>query len=190
MRTIVCALFVSALTYAAPTLAQTANFKCAAPGTVVEYSDGGRTTWTAQDGNTCRLRVKRPKAEEQDRVWYAPTAAVNTNISKLWAEQLKPSTLWPLTVGKRITGQYDGPGTTRQGGRWTNAITVEKFEKLTTKAGTFDTFVVVWQQDGVTHFFKSTLRQWYAPDPGVIVKYDYNATDGENQSGEAVSIKR
>jgi hypothetical protein len=190
MRMIVGALVASALACAAPALAQTANFKCPAPGTRIEFSDGGQTTWTGQDGNSCRIRQKRPKAEERDLLWYAPAAATTPSNAKIWAEQLKPSTLWPLTVGKKISGLYDGPGTTRQSGRWTNTFTVEKFEKISTKAGTFDAFVVVWQQDGVTHYFKSTLRQWYAAGPGVIVKFDYNDTEGLTTNGEATSIKQ
>lgn len=173
-------------------MAQPAEFKCAAPGTVVEYSDGQRTTWVAQQGNTCRLRSKAPNGDETDTIWYVPTATVRVGASSTWADQVKPSTLWPLAVGKKLQGRYDGAGSDAgYSGSWISSITVEKTERLTTKAGAFDTFVVVFQQEGLPpNNFKSTLRQWYAPDPGVTVKFDYTDNRTQKRNGEAISIRR
>ena len=171
--------------------AQTAEFKCPTPGTVVEFSDGQRTTWIGREGNFCRLQQKGRDGAETLRNWFAPAALLNASGSQTWADQLKPSTLWPLAVGKKIAGRYDGPGNTPGfTGSWQQSITVEKFERITVKAGTFDTFVVAFEQDGISHRFKGTFRQWYAPEPGVTVKFEYNDSQPVKLSGEATSIKR
>lgn len=171
-------------------VAQTAAFKCAAPGTIVEFSDGQRTTWIGQDGNKCRLQQKRSDGTEVLNNWFAPTAIVAAAGSQAWADQIKPWTLWPLAVGKKIEGRYDGPSSTAGGsGSWIQKITVEKIERLTIPAGTFDTFVVVAEQEAISHRFKSTFRQWYAVGPGVTIKFEYSDSQPRSVKGEAVSIK-
>ena len=173
-------------------IAQTAEFKCPTPGTIVEFSDGRRTTWVAQEGNTCRLQSKPPTGPEVAQIWYAPTATAGVGASSAWAQQVKPSTLWPLTVGKRIQGRYDGAGSDAGfSGSWISTIFVEKTERIATRAGTFDTFVVVYQQEGLPpNNFKSTLRQWYAADPGVTVKFDYSDSRPQKANAEATAIRR
>jgi hypothetical protein len=164
---------------------------CPPPGTVVEFSDSQRTTWLAQEAKFCRLQQKGRDGQETARNWYAPTAILSASGTQTWADQVKPWTLWPLAVGKKITARYDGPSTTASySGSWSQTITVEKYEKITTKAGTFDTFVVLSEQDGISHRFKSSFRQWYAPEAGVTVKFDYSDSGGAKVIGEATSIKR
>lgn len=192
MRIISSAALAMVAVYAMPALAQTADFKCAAPGTVVEFSDGLRTTWVNQEGNVCRLQQKRRDGSEATLNWYAPAVSQSVSAGSVWANQVKPWTLWPLAVGKKISARYDGPGQDPGfSGSWTVTITVEKFEKVTTKAGTFDAFVVAYQSDQIGRSFRTILRNWYAPDPGVTVKFDYS-TNNETQrsNGEAISIKR
>jgi hypothetical protein len=182
---------VIALFFAASVSAQTAAFKCPPAGTIVEYSNGISATWLAQEGNFCRYQQKAADGQQTVRNWYAPAALSTASTSQAWAEQFKPWTLWPLAVGKKITGRYDGPGSTAGfSGSWMHSLTVEKFAKITTKAGTFDTFVVAFEQDGISHRFKGVFRQWYAPEPGVNVKFDYSDSTGVKSSGEAISIKR
>ena len=173
-------------------MAQTAEFKCPSPGTIVEFSDGQRTTWVGQEGNVCRLQQKRADGTEAATNWYAPTALLPAGASSAWATQVKPSTLWPLSVGKKISARYDGPGQDPGfSGSWTIAITVEKYETVTTKAGTFGAFVVMFQSDQIGRSFRTVFRQWYAPDPGVTVKFEFStANDTQRRSGEAVSIRR
>jgi hypothetical protein len=101
-------------------------------------------------------------------------------------------TLWPLAVGKKIQARYDGRGSNGSySGSWITTLTVEKAEKITTKARTFDTFVVVYEVEGLLpNHFKSTLRQWYAPEPGVTVKWDYSDNRAQERSLEATVIRR
>ena len=172
-------------------LAQTADFKSPASGTFVEFSDGQKTTWVGQQDNFCRLQQKNRDGNESARNWFAPAAILGASQTQVWADQFKPWTLWPLSVGKKIAGRYDGPGSSPGfSGSWTHSITVEKFERITTKAGTFDTFVVVFDQEGISHRLKSAFRQWYAPEPGVTVKLDFNENNTTKFNAEAASIHR
>lgn len=190
MRTVFAIVALATMSFSASTVAQTASFKCAVPGTTVEFSDGQRTTWVGQEGNKCRLQQKRRDGTEVVNYWFAPAALLSAAGTQVWADQLKPWTLWPLTVGKKIEGRYDGPSSTAGGtGSWLHKLTVEKTERITTKAGAFDTFVVAFEQEGISHRWKSVLRQWYAPAPGVSVKFDYSDSQTQTGKGEAISIK-
>lgn len=183
---------VGALSAAAlsPAMAQTAQFKCAKPGTTVEYSDGGRTVWQSQEGDACRSITRQPNGTETVSIWYAPTLSARADAGTGYASQLKVGTLWPLAVGKKLTGRYDGPsGTAGYQGSWYNTVTIDGYEKVTTKAGTFDAFVVTKQEEAISHKFRSTLKSWYAPENGVTVKFTYTDSNGGNRAGEAVSIK-
>lgn len=191
----IVALFTVIALNAVDAVAQSPEFKCPAPGTVVEFSNGEKTLWVSQDGNTCRIRspLLPPREKEVvDKIWYAPAAASLVSASSAWAQQVKPSNLWPLAVGKKIQARYDGMTLIpNYEGSWIMTLTVEKAEKISTKAGTFDTFVVAYQVEGLTrNLIKSTLRQWYAPEPGVVVKMDYSDNRLHKDSGEATVIRR
>ena len=57
---------------------------------------------------------------------YAPTLSLRASQSQAFAEQVKPWTLWPLSVGKKITGRFDGVGSNPSfgSGTWLQTITV------------------------------------------------------------------
>ena len=169
---------------------QSTDFKCAKAGMVIENSDGSRVTWQGQRGDTCLVSFKATTGEENSFVWYAPTLALRADRSQAFAQQVKPSTLWPLTVGKKLTGRYDGVGTDSTGtGSWSETISVDSYEKITTKAGTFDVFVVTRREESLSSKFKSTARNWYAPALGSAVKTTYTDSNGGNRSYEAVTIR-
>jgi hypothetical protein len=169
--------------------AQTAEFKCAQPGTVVDFSDGTRMTWQGPEGNHCKLMMKQPSKDELPFSWYAPTLTVPANRSQAFADQVKPWTLWPLSVGKKLTGRFQGEGQTGPG-TWDEKITVDAYEKLTTRAGTFDVFVVTHQEEAFSHKYRSTLRQWYAPALGAAVKFTFTDNQGANRAAEATAIRQ
>lgn len=173
-------------------MAQTAEFKCAKPGIVVEFSNGTRTTWQGAEGNYCKLLSKPPTGDEFASIWYAPTLSLRADQSRAFADQIKPWTLWPLSVGKKITGRYDGVGSNPGfgAGSWINTITVDSYEKLTTKAGTFDVFVVSKSEEAISHKYRSTFRQWYAPALGATVKFTFADNQGANRAGEATAIRQ
>jgi hypothetical protein len=171
--------------------AQTASFKCAKPGTTLQYSDGGSTTWIAQEGNSCKLASRSPNGTENTIIWFAPTMTARPEHSQSYAKQLKPETLWPLAVGKEIVGRYDGAGSQIGGqGSWHNVITVDGYEKVTTKAGTFDTFVITKQEEALSHKYRSTIKLWYAPEPGITIKFTFTDNNAANRAGELVTIRQ
>lgn len=170
---------------------QTANFKCPPAGTTVEYSETSVTKWLGAEANFCRVESKNRRGEVTTSDWYAPTATRGSNQSGAWVDQMKPSRLWPLTVGKKISARYTGANTLGSGtGVWDFTISVDGYEKVTTPAGTFDAFVVTNKQESLSGNFKSTWRNWYAPEAGVTVKFEYSNNQGSSSKGDAISIKR
>lgn len=170
--------------------AQTAAFKCAKPGTIVEYEDGSRTEWVGQEANYCRTNHKPKNEDARLTDWYAPMATVPANASRSWLDQVKPQAIWPLSVGKKLSARYDGAATIGSyQGSWTFTYTVDKYERITTKAGTFDAFLITRLQDRIDGTFKEKWSQWYAPEPGVVVRYDYWNNQGRTNKGDAVAIK-
>lgn len=171
---------------------QTAAFKCPKPGLVVQYEDGTITQALSEGQNSCRLTGKRPNEDAVVFDWYAPLAFVSTTSTNghSWLQQVKPSTLWPLAVGKKLSARYDGANNTgTSDGSWNFTFTVEKYERITTKAGSFDTFLITRTQEGIGRPFKEKWSQWYAPELGYHVRYDYSNNQGRTNKGDAVSIK-
>lgn len=170
-------------------LAQTAEFKCPKLGTVAETATGERIVWMGQQGNYCRRQVKTRTGEEFQDNWYAPTVSLRADRSQAFAEQVKPWTLWPLSAGKKITGRFDGVGTNLSGqGTWLQTITVDTYEKVTTKLGTFDAFVVTRNEEALSHRYKRTDRTWYAPAIGLTIKTTITDNQGRNDLYETAKV--
>jgi hypothetical protein len=169
--------------------AQNAPFKCPKPGTTFEYSDGNRATWTGPESNYCKYTGRSPKGNVATTAWFAPTMTARVEQAQSYAKQLKPESLWPLAVGNKVVGRYDGTGAQGQGS-WQNMITVEGYEKVATKAGTFDAFVVTKVEEGLSNKYRSSTKTWYAPELAVTVKFAFTDSNGANWSGELVSIKQ
>lgn len=189
MRVVLVGMIFAALAVGSAQ-AQTAAFKCPKPGTVVEFVDGTRTVWESAESNYC-VTVTTQAGNTIKYHWFAPSLIARETIAGGFGNQLKPWTLWPLTVGKKLTGRYDGGGQTAGfQGTWYETVTVDAYEKVTTKGGTFDTFVVTKKEEALSHPYKSTLRQWYAPELGVTVKYSFSDNQGTNRASEAVAIRQ
>ena len=170
--------------------AQTAEFKCPKPGTVVEWANGARTTWVGQEGNFCRRQIKDQKGEEYLQNWYAPTFPARANQSQAFVEQVKAWTLWPLSVGKKLTGRFDGVGSNPGfgPGSWHETVVVEAYEKIDTKIGQFDVFRVTRNEEALSHRYQSTYREWYAPALGVSVKVTFTDNQGTNLTFDVVRV--
>lgn len=171
-------------------LAQSAAFKCPTQKIVVEFSDKSVVTWTGVTGPaSCEIVIK-PSDGTETRTWfYAPTVNVAAHLSQTWVTQSKGADLWPLTVGKTITSRVDGPNATGAVDNWYYVFKIERAERLTTKAGTWDTFVVSRQEEA-SRGYKATNRHWFAPEPGVTVKFEYTDNQGRRLAGESVRITR
>ena len=97
-----------------------------------------------------------------------------------------------MSVGKKITGRFDGVGSNPGfgTGSWIDTITVDSYEKLATKAGTFDVFLVTRTEEAISHKYRSTFRQWYAPALGAAVKFTFTDNQGANRAGEATAVRQ
>lgn len=190
MRTIFGAITVFLVATSA--FGQTAQFKCPSPGTVVEFSDTSRSTWLSQEGVICKISFKDRTGDESAFNWYGPTVALRSNQSQAFAEQIKASTLWPLSVGKKISGRFDGVGSTPGfgAGSWYDVITVDSYEKLNTKLGSVDVFVVTRTEEAISHKYRSTARVWYAPALGFPVKTSFSDNQGANRTSEVTAMRR
>jgi hypothetical protein len=166
-------------------------FHCPTSPVAVHLSNGATVTWGIRDGAACRRDLRLPTGEITHQLWYAPTFTTNATASGAFAEQGKPWTLWPLSVGKTIHGRYDGaaadPGFT---GSWLYTTTVNEHKKYTTKAGTFDVLVVTREEEALGGTFKSKLREWYVPELGVSIQTAYSDNTGVSSLQEAISIRR
>ena len=120
--------------------------------------------------------------------------ALPSGGTQAFADAIKASTLWPLSVGKKVVGRYDGAGGGSGAGygtgSWIDTLTVDAYEKLTTKAGTFDVFVVTRQEESLSGKYRSTQRNWYTPQLGVSVKTTFTDNNGASRSSEAVAIRQ
>jgi hypothetical protein len=194
-RSFVAAL--AAILCAAPATAQTAEFKCPAEGTVVEFSDGFQSIWEKTEANFCSGRFVSGTSTGVFN-WYAPALGLEAAGPRLartqgLVAQFKPAQIWPLSVGKKIVGRYEGVSGSGDPPRgvWEHTVTIDKYEKITTKAGTFDVFVVTHVDLAISHNYRYTERAWYAPGPGLTVRSAVStSTGGGERSREAVSIRR
>jgi hypothetical protein len=169
--------------------AQTAPFKCPQPGLVAEYSNNSVATWVGQEGNYCKRDQVNSRGERLTDFWFAPAFWFgSTQMNKL-PEQLKPWTLWPLAVGKKISTRFEGYNSSGGQGSWDVTLSVDSYEKITTKAGTFDAFVVSRVDESLTNRFKQTIRQWYAPALGITVKTSTTDNRGTSTSNELVRVR-
>lgn len=91
--------------------------------------------------------------------WGAKVSIVDDAARKLEA-------LWPLQVGRRAEAQVP----TRDGGAFVMNVEVLRSELVTVPAGTFNSFVVRWQQIGLRSRSNHVYTFWYAPAVGFALK--------------------
>jgi hypothetical protein len=144
-----------------------------------------------QEGNACKRELRLSTGEVTEQLWYGPTFVTAANASTAFADQVKPSTLWPLEVGKTFTRRFDGASSDPSfSGSWVYKVTVDDHKRYFTKAGAFDVYVVTREEEAIAGSFKSKLREWYAPSLGVSVRTAYSDNNGVSGVQEAVSISR
>lgn len=85
-----------------------------------------------------------------------------------------PQLVFPLEVGKKWSGKYNGFATTEDG-KWDGNVTceVKAFEKVKVAAGEFDAFRIECVDNWKAMFFFSgttNSTRWYAPKARVVVK--------------------
>jgi hypothetical protein len=143
------------------------DLPCPAPGTIVETSIGGWFQFTRADGPRCWFRTGSGTEESR----YA--ALLGGNSTWLDKGGTKLADLWPLQVGKRTWFIVEGVSSGGFPTSWYETYTVRKRERVTVPAGTFDAYVIEWDEQGREgNGFQATSRYWYAPNVGYFVKFE------------------
>lgn len=95
--------------------------------------------------------------------------------------------LWPLEKGKRAVFERISPN----GDKARVAITVAGNERITTPAGTFDTWILVGRVEHLTGpVYSAQVRAWWAPGPGWVVRARGGDSNGSAFSSEVVEFIR
>jgi hypothetical protein len=139
---------------------------CPPPGTVVETSLGGYFRFTYGDGPRCWYRTRNGGIEARYGAFLGGDST--------WLEQggLNLRHLFPLEVGKQVSFIVEGVTADGYGASWDETYTVVGREQVKVKAGTFDTFVIEWEELGRRgSLWEATHKFWYAPAVGYIVKF-------------------
>ncbi|MEM7506327.1 MAG: hypothetical protein AAF415_06245 [Pseudomonadota bacterium] len=93
--------------------------------------------------------------------------------------------LWPLETGKQVTFlRTEGDGTQAR-----VVIRVAGVERIETRAGRFDTYLLKGQISNITGArWSAQVDAWWAPEPGWVVKAEGSDSAGRSLLSEAVTI--
>jgi uncharacterized caspase-like protein len=163
-------------------------FRCPTAGTIIETSTGNVLTFIPGKDFRCRFKNQSGTVTERFAMLLAGNSAwINSGGEKL-------TKLWPLRVGNEQWFVYSGTTVSGNPGSWYHTFTVKRTERLTVKAGTFNTFVIEHREQGALgNTADSVDRYWFAPDVGYFVKYEFSVINargnyGERKDWEAVRV--
>jgi hypothetical protein len=134
--------------------AREAEFRCPRSGTVVQYDNGTTLKFGRENGFHCGYADQNLKEAEKVAGFADDAKFLDAGLGLLW----------PLSVGKQQRVSVSASG-----GYLTHNFTVLRTERVSTPAGTFDTFVVEEEETGTGAQWAKRLY-WYAPEPELIVK--------------------
>jgi hypothetical protein len=139
---------------------------CPRPGTVVETSIGGYFRFTHGDGPRCWFRNAAGALEARYGAFLAGDSAW------LAAGGTRLRALFPLAVGKEVWFTVAGVTAANFPSSWDETYTVVGRERVTVPAGTFDAFVVTWEETGrLGNDYAVRHTYWYAPEVGYVVRF-------------------
>jgi hypothetical protein len=151
--------------------AQVGTIHCPPAGTRLTFSDGGRIEAVSDQGNyVCRFRSLKT-FKPFDRLFgvFLPTGPNANQIRSLA----------PLEVGHKISFSNSGPDVLGGDGFWFHDIVIERFEKVTSAAGTFDAFVILYDDRALqSSHGRWQRRYWYSPDVADVVKFQFLTLSG------------
>ncbi len=165
-------LYGAALTLALTSLSFADDaFRCPTPGTVFTFSSGNAVGFDHQDGFNCVIHSSSTGTTLQ--VFLGVSSV--PELAKNHAERL-----FPFKVGDQIEFDRTGTSSNASGGGiasnttiyYHDVIKVLRQERLVTKAGTFDTYVIERKSNitnrGITGAWTWTF--WWAPQFGYLIK--------------------
>lgn len=151
--------------------AQTAEFRCPAPGTEFTFNTGASNstnTVTGQDGKICLVTSVSDGKSTQVRMHWGLLGSVEP-AGESYVRGVDLESLWPLKVGNKTEQTVTATG--RDGKPYTTKVTmtVAAYEKVTVPAGTFDVFRVEESKgaDSKPHI------HWWAPGLAFSVKESF-----------------
>lgn len=171
-----------------------AEFHCAKPGTKLQFNNRGFVEFVGQEGFTCLVKVpdsKAPDGTSVSRVFlglstYAP-----------WADN-HAEHLWPFKVGNEVeftssgdSSHIAGLGTSSDRIYYRDNVKVLRQEKLVTKMGSFDTWVIEDRQISQGRLAGTWITTyWWASDLAYFVKrtYEVRAGLGTDATAEITSL--
>ena len=177
------AVLLAILSLRAPAAAQEVPLGCPEAGTVIKTNLGGEFRFEGANGIYCNFSSRSGKRYSH----YALLADDGTQLAARYGKRV--AEMWPLSVGKSTEIQFDEGGAT-----WYFNYEVLRAERVTVPAGTFDTLVVLYTEQGLNGF-KGTRTYWYAPQVGYFVKFEPQIIHGirggaPERPWEAVSIAK
>lgn len=144
--------------------AASAPFVPPSPGTRLTTDNVGTIEIIGAEGTSIRTRNR-----EREHTYIAGFFAWDSRIHIVGPTAARLSALWPLEVGKKVAADVPAMG----GGVFHMSVSVERTELVTTPAGTFNSFVIRWQQrDLHGGGLNQVNTYWYAPAVGFIVRKD------------------
>lgn len=151
--------------------AQSGEIHCPTPGTRFTFSDGGRIEAVADQGNDiCRFRSLKT-FKPYDRLFgiFVPTGPNANQIRSLA----------PFEVGHKVSFTNSGADVLGGDGFWFHDVSIERFEKVTTTAGTFGAFVILYDDRSMQSSHGWWQRRfWYSPDVSQMVKFEFLTLNG------------
>ncbi len=86
--------------------------------------------------------------------------------------------LIPLQVGKKVSFQYAAADDRGANVTWTITVSVEKYEQVTTPAGTWSCFVMLQTDQILAGTGTWEYRWWYCPDIRYLAKFEFRTVQG------------
>ena len=167
-------------------------FRCPAPGTVIEFTSGGKITFGDQDGFWCQ----GTGTKGQPWRWFAMMAGGGSRDAPYIENHVER--IWPLEVGKEIEFRYPGSNDQVAGGGappyvfwYIVKVTVVRHEPVTVPAGTFDAWLIEIHTTTSARLNGTFIRSyWYAPEVGYNVKSTWHVAQGigKDSAYEATAI--
>lgn len=169
---------------ASPTTAQTMEFGCPAPGTVLSFDSGIKVIARGQDDLDCRMEIEGGAAFKSRGLLFANPGPDGSDLTAFVAA-LKPERLWPLEVGKRIEARYSTPK-----GSWNYVLSVVDYKKRNgPRDALIDTFLIEMNEQGANGQ-RAVSRWWVSPAEKYAIRFDYSDSSGGANRAIVTDIKR
>lgn len=158
-----------------PSSTEEIAFRCPREGTLIQYDNGWSLSFKGASGFRCAYSDAAYKPHEKFAGFGDDAKLLDAGLDKLW----------PLKVGKTQRFVISGSGA-----YLSETFSVLRRETMTVGAGTFDTFVVEWEELGRTingygdgTRFAPKRLFWFEPTLGLIVKSTSDPMQGFAPNG-------